>query len=161
MRISLPVGGVLLSILSASAQPAFTSVEIASARTCNGGAEVQSAPVQPSHDLTIAILSDTLREEDSARIRKEIEPLYPSIEKSQVRLTALSGGNMRSAGPFTKRAQFRAALADLLEPTTAAPNTSLPPLQFYSELVRTLPQLGAGWAGVLLIGNFPHPSCRR
>ena len=54
-----------------AAQPALTFTEVARGSTCLGSVEVRSVPVEPSQDVVIAVLADTLRNEDWTRFRDE------------------------------------------------------------------------------------------
>ncbi len=138
-----------------AAQPALTYTETVRGSTCLGSVEVRSSPVEPSRDVVIAVLTDTLRDEDWTRFREEFTTYYQGTpNKDSVRLAIIAKGSVHFSGPFRTRALLKTAL-DNFSPATPA-SAELPnPLGFYPELATMASQLGTSWLTVVLAGNFP------
>ena len=138
-----------------AAQPALTTIEVARGSTCLGSVEVRSAPVEPSKDIVVAVLADTLRDEDWTRFRDEFTNYFQaSSNKDAIRLAIVAKGSVQFSGPFRTRALLKTAL-DGLTPVTPPSADAPDPLSFYTDLPATASQLGTGWLTVALAGNFP------
>jgi Tfp pilus assembly protein PilF len=142
-------------------QPALLPNDVVRAETCAGSEPAASASVEPSSDIVIAVLGDTLREDDMAGFRKDIVSFYESNQRTKttnsIRLALLLGDNAQFAGPFRTRALLQSALGELA-PSTAEPAEAPQPLRFYSVLAAAAPKLGSDWTTVVLVGRFPAVS---
>ena len=138
-----------------SGQPVFSNREITLARTCLGTAEVQTAPVEASHEVVVAVVSDTLSADDLKQVRQEITVFFRVLKsKNTFRLAAVSGDSVQFAGPFKTRAQLLTALGDLAHPPPESAEAPKP-LLLYNNLGKVAPQFGSDWATVILAGRFP------
>ncbi len=62
--------------------PALVPGNATHGATCLGPAEVSSQPVEPSHDVVIAVFADTLRDEDLAELRRQVESFYQAAGRN-------------------------------------------------------------------------------
>lgn len=155
MRNWLVVFGLCVAAQNLAGQPALSDHEIELARTCLGAAEVQSAPVEGSHDVVVAVAGDTISADELKQAQQEITAFFQALKnKASLRLAAISGDTVEFAGPFKTRAQLQAAFVDIFHSRpedTAAPT----PIPLYSSLGKIGGQLGADWSTVTLVGHFP------
>ncbi len=153
MRTWFVFGAFLLSAMALAGQTALSPGEVILVKTCLGTAEPASAPVEPSGNLAIAVMADTLREEELAQVRQEIASFYQASKLQSLRVAAINGSEVQFAGPFRTRALLQTGLTELLH---AAPGVSdAAPLRFYSYLGNLASQFGSGWSRLVLVGRFP------
>jgi len=117
--------------------------------------EVRAASIEPSPNIVIALIAETLSSDELAQLQKEVASFYQTLNnRPTLRLALISGGAVQFAGPFKSRAQLQSSLAEMAHPApenTQAANA----IQFHSDLATVLPQLGGGWSTLVLAGRFP------
>src|SRR5580704_5889793 len=118
MPVWLQLSGILLLVQSLAGQTALVRSDIIAANTCLGMAEVKSALVEPSGDVVIAVLGDTLRDEEWAQFRLGVASFYQAAKKAKsMRLAVVLGNNVQIVGPFKTRSLLQTALGDLAHAT--------------------------------------------
>jgi Flp pilus assembly protein TadD len=149
------VVGVCAIALTLEGQSALTTREVTGAKTCLGNVEVRAASIEPSPNIVIALMAETLSADELAQFQKEVGSFYQTLNsKPTLRLALISGGAVQFAGPFQNRAQLQAGLAGIAHPAPENAQTANA-IQFHSDLAGVLPQLGGGWSTVVLAGRFP------
>ncbi len=140
-----------------SAQPILlpsgdTPLQAVSLRTYAGPAPVTTGRIEPSPEVTVAILIESIDAPALDSLKKGLIKLYRSAGASRsLRIAILSGGSVQFAGPFASRPKLLSALAEL---STVPPSQPSPAAQ-YEMLAGAASQLGSSWSSVLLAGNLP------
>jgi hypothetical protein len=124
---------------------------VANVQTLQGSVRAQVTPVNPSHELTIIVLADTLSADDAVRVRREIASTFTTafLNGHHVQLVALSGAGGDFSTPLTTTAQFQAALKRV---TPAVSKTPVTPETLIETLGAIPPSLPSNWANVVIAG---------
>ncbi|HYK90407.1 MAG TPA: hypothetical protein VE398_16650 [Acidobacteriota bacterium] len=137
----------------------FDSLEIpetVKVKTYAGMTESSIARVDPSPEVVIVILTDTIGSENLEKLRKDLSALYQSLGKSNPITIALIGGTeLQKLGPIKSRTQLQNALRTMARQAAQARDPTVMPNP-YVVLSNVIDQLGGDWSSVLLVGRFPE-----
>ena len=132
--------------------------ETVSISTYAGSVRATVAPVEVSTQTLVAILADSIAQDQKDRVRAEIQSFFQNGDLKDLRLGALRGEEFSVEDPFRTRAQFQAALRKIFAAPPGEPQTGQPPYPaaaFYRWLAHAAGQLGSQWSSVVLIGSAP------
>ncbi len=153
-----------LAVFRAAAQPVLLHGagaeprEIASVNTYAGPAKASLTPVEPSDQIVVAVLADTVAAGQQDRVRSQILTFYQDAGTAgpakKMLLAVLQGQELTKLGPFHTRASLQIALRKLW--SGAADQAPAAPATIYQLLVNSAGELGSNWSSVVLIGSLPE-----
>lgn len=148
----------VLAAPGAFAQPCLVSSDqppLSAMETYAGAVQPRLAPVEPSPEMTIALLPDLLSAEQRERLGTELISLYRSAgNATPLRLAVFDGHQFASSGPLESAAAWRRAVREALA-TPASGQPPADPAQLDSTIVQALGSTGTNWSSVVLVGHLP------
>ncbi len=125
--------------------------------TYSGTVEAQLSSVQPSQDVTILLLMDTIAPEQLASLKHDLLAAFTVARGGRLRLGLLQGSNLVFAGPFKTRLRFKSVLDEIHLPSPAASPAASPVSgeTIVESIFNNVAQLGANWSSAVLVGNAP------
>lgn len=157
------VVGLWLAVFAAAADAqtllltsdSSSPIDIVSAQTYSGVAETTARQVEPSSDIVVCLLMDTLSPGELTSFKPAIAALYKAAGRTRpVSLVLLSGNAVQTAGPFKNAAALEAAFAEISQ---AAPPEAAPAgAALYWTIAAAASKIGAtNWTSLVLVGHPP------